>query len=257
MTVRGVDLPARLLWGAALAIGVVALAVVFLANGAGRSAAATASITCDADALDFGTELSCDIAAGDDALLHWGDGTIEPATASTAHAIQAVGPVDVTVTDADGAVLASHGVAITPDLDVECEYGDPKPVYELAPALEGDLREYDYVYLLADGTKVVPGDARYPADLYERLDLELSVLGEEPIIGQCTATSLAADALGGHVTYHVQDAWHPETKIRTRKATPGTRGHWDGVQPITVTVVAEADGFQASEQMGVYWGGCG
>ncbi|MEM8709132.1 MAG: hypothetical protein AAGE98_21915, partial [Actinomycetota bacterium] len=156
MTVRGVDLPARLLWGAALAIGVVALVVVFLANGAGRSAAATASISCDADTLTYGDELTCEITAGDDVLLHWGDGTIDAATASATRAIQAVGPVEVVVTDADGVVLALDSVTVTPDLHVECEYGDPKPVYELAPALEGALQVYDYVYLLADGTKVVP-----------------------------------------------------------------------------------------------------
>ena len=259
MTVRDAELPSRLLWLFAALAGFVALAFLFLQAGSGISLGSTAptgSISCDASDLTYGEPLACDVTAPDDAEIHWGDGTVTAAAGSAGHTISAVGPTEVRLM-AGETVLDLHPVTITPDLAMECEFGLPKTVYELTPALRGAALPYDYVYLGADGTKLFPGDAGYPTTLRAAMDMQPSILGAEPIVGICRTISAAVDDLGGTTIWTVEDGWHPAREFRSRNITPGTQGDWEGVQPIDVTLTIDVDGYEASERVGVYFGGCG
>ena len=154
MTVRGIELPSRVLWLFAALAGVVALGFVFLQAGSNGSVGAEApsgSLSCDATDLTYGDALTCDAVASVEAELHWGDGTVTVAGAET-RTIAAVGTVDVQLA-AGTLVLATHTVTITPDVAIDCEYGLPKTVYDLTPSLDGAALPYEYVYLAADGSK--------------------------------------------------------------------------------------------------------
>lgn len=259
MTVFGVSLTGRPFWLAALGAGVVALtavAVLGAARADGR-ATASASLTCDSVALTFGDTLRCTIASDDDVVLDWGDGTsIAEGAGEHAAAPAAVGPTTVRVLAGEN-VLARHVVDIVPDISIDCDLGLPLPVYELAAGPSAAGAPYDYVYLDAAGAKVFPGDAGYPANLGEMLAMERSVVEEAPIVGLCRSESGAIDALDGSVTWTVESPWYEPYTTKSRNITPGTPAHWDGVQPIDVTVTVDVDGYEASERIGVYFGGCG
>ena len=258
MTVRGIELPSRVLWLFAALAGVVALGFVFLqagSNGSVGAEAPTGSLSCDATDLTYGDALTCDAVASVEAELHWGDGSVTVADAET-RTIAAVGTVDVQLA-AGTLVLATHTVTISPDVAIDCEYGLPKTVYELTPSLDGAALPYEYVYLAADGSKVYPGDDAFPTTLRAAMDETPSLLGEEPIVGICRTVSAAIDDLGGATSWTVEDGWHPAREFRSRNITPGTEGDWEGVQPIDVTLTVDVDGYEASERIGVYFGGCG
>lgn len=258
MTVRGIELSSRILWLFAALAGFVALAAVFLQAGSAVSLGSTAptgSISCDATELTYGQPIGCEVDAPDGAEIHWGDGAVTSAGAAT-HTIAAVGTVDVQLA-AGSIVVATHTVEITPDVAIDCEYGLPKTVYELTPALDGAALPYEYVYLAADGSKVYPGDDAYPTTLRAAMDQTPSLLGAEPIVGICRTVSAAIDDLGGTTIWTVEDGWHPAREFRSRNITPGTQGDWEGVQPIDVTLTIDVDGHEASERVGVYFGGCG
>lgn len=243
--------------GAALA-GVAALVVVFMQAGATSSvgaAAPTATLSCDASALTYGESVHCEARASVDAELQWGDGTTGGLGAAT-HTPQTVGALDVQVI-ADGLVLASHTVTVTPDLAIDCDFGLPKGVYELTPAAEGAFLPYDYVYLADDGSKIFHGDPDYPQTLRAAMDMTPSILAEEPIVGLCRTVSSALEDLGGSATWTVEDGWYPPRVFHSRNVVPGTQGDWEGVQPIDVTLTVDVDGYEASERIGVYFGGCG
>ncbi len=89
------------------------------------------------------------------------------------------------------------------------------------------------------------------------MDQTPSLLGEEPIVGICRTVSAAVDDLGGSTIWTVEDGWHPVREFRSRNITPGTEGDWEGVQPIDVPLTVDVDGYEASERIGVYFGGCG
>ena len=258
MTVFGISLASRPVWLAALGTGIVALAaiVVFGANRADSRAAATASLSCDATTLTFGESLSCLVASDDDVTVDWGDGTSSPGAGDHVAVPAAVGPTTVRVLDGE-TVLARHVVDIVPDISIDCDLGLPLPVYELAAGPSAAGAPYDYVYLDDGGTKVSPGDAGYPANLGEMLAMERVVVEEAPIVGLCRSESAAVDTLDGSVIWTVESPWYEPYSTTSRNITPGTPAHWDGVQPIDVTVTVDVDGFEASERIGVYFGGCG
>ena len=256
MTVFGVSLTSRPIWLATVLAGAAALAFVLLAGAVGPRASAGASLTCDADALTFGEPLTCMVTGDDDVVLAWGDGVTATGAGSHTHTVVGVGPVTVAVLD-DDAALASHVVDITPDIRIDCDLGLPLPVYELAPGPSAAGAPYDYVYVTDAGTTVAPGDAGYPTNLGEMLAMERVVIDEAPIVGLCRSESAAVDALAGSVTWTVESEWYEPYVTRSRNITPGTPAHWDGVQPIDVTVVVDVDGYEASERVGVYFGGCG
>ena len=67
VTVRGIELPSRLVWLFAALAGVVALGFVFLqagSNGSVGAEAPTGSLSCDATDLTYGDALTCDAALG-------------------------------------------------------------------------------------------------------------------------------------------------------------------------------------------------
>lgn len=244
------------MWLAAMLAGVAALVIVIAAAGQGTRAAASATLTCDTTDATYGDTIDCTVESDDEVAIDWGDGTFEVVEGAASNAPAAVGEVTISVVDDAGAVLASHGVTIVPDLSVECEQGLPLPVYELAPSI-GAPQPYDYVYVAADGSKIVPGDADYPSNLGEMLAAERSVVEQAPIVGLCRSVSAAADDLGGSVVWTVESPWYEPYTTKSRNITPGTPAHWDGVQPIDVSIVVDVDGHEASERIGVYFGGCG
>ncbi|MEM9200711.1 MAG: hypothetical protein AAGC53_03585 [Actinomycetota bacterium] len=255
MTVFGVSLTSRPAWLVSVVVGVVALVVVLLASGVGARAA-SAELECDLASATFGEPITCVVTGDDTVDVRWGDGSISTGLGAHVHAPAAVGPVEVTVVDGD-TVLASHLVDITPDIAIECEYGLPHPVYELAEAAPDFRTPYDYVYLADDGTKLYPGDATYPTDFYDIIERERAVVEEAPIVGLCSAVSDSLDALDGSVSWMVTSPWYEPKVTMGRRATPGVPGHWEGVQPIDVELRIEINGYEASERIGVYFGGCG
>ena len=244
---------------AAVSVGVVALtaaAVLVGVQGAGGRAAPAATLDCDAAAITFGETVSCTVTSDDDVDLVWGDGASGAGAGQHVHAPVAVGPTTLTVVHGE-TVLASQVLEIVPDVAIDCDYGLPLPVYELAPGPSALGEPYDYVYVDADGTKYQPGDAGYPSNLREVLALDRVVADEAPIVGLCRSESAAIDALGGSVVWTVESEWYEPYETKSRKITPGTPAHWDGVQPIDVTLTVDVDGYEASERIGVYFGGCG
>lgn len=245
----------RVRWIGAAGLVVVAVTGSLLVAAAPWSAAPHGSIACDATEVVYGTPVGCTVDASTGAELHWGDGARSPAIAGT-HVHATVGDLTVDVV-LDDTVLASHRVAVMPDLVIDCAYGLDFPVYELTASDPGSVQPYDYVYLTEDGRRLRPGDEGYPATIAEVLAAERSVVEEASIVGPCRSESVAADDLEATVTWTIDSAWHPTQTFRSRHATPGTPGKWDGVQPIEVTVTVDIDGHTASERIGVYFGGCG
>ena len=244
------------MWLTVAAAGAVVVVLVgaSAAGSLGR-AAATASIDCEVMDVTYGEAISCDVDAPADAVLTWPDGTTGPAV-DTTHTIAAVGPLTIEVVHGDR-VLAVQTVTVRPDLAIGCDTRDLEPVYEIVASLDGALHPYDYVYLGTDGTKLHPGDDAYPANLGEMLATERVVLDEARAVGLCRSVSRALDDLGGTVTWTVESPWYSPYVTTSRHITPGTPAHWDGVQPLDVHVVIDVDGFEASERVGVYFGGCG
>ncbi len=260
MTVFGVSLSGRPMWVAAVVAGVAALTAgaVFVGVGTSESqAAASAGLECDATQAAFGDPVTCTVSTKDGGIvLRWGDGQTTEGWGAHTHAPAAIGPTTITVTHGE-TVLARHTVEIVPDVAIDCDYGLPHNVYELTDGPSATGEPYDYVYLADDGTKIFPGDAAYPVGLREILALERSVVEEAPIVGLCRSESAAVDALGGTVTWTVESPWYDDYVTHSRKITPGTPAHWEGVQPIDVTLTVDVDGYEASERIGVYFGGCG
>lgn len=257
VTVFGVSITRRPVGLAAMVAAVVALTVLAIVVGTrAAEAGATASLSCDADQAVFGSEVTCTVISDDDVVLDWADGTAAAGAGDHAHAPVAVGPTTISVVHGE-TVLASHVVDIVPDVGINCDYGLPHTVYELTEGPNATGEPYDYVYLADDGSKILPGDPAYPSNLREILALERSVVEEAPIVGLCRSVSAAVDALGGSVTWTVESPWYEPYTTRSRMITPGTPAHWEGVQPIDVTLAVDVDGYEASERVGVYFGGCG
>ncbi len=260
MTIGAFTVARHTLWllsGAAVALVIVLMALIGTAQSASE---VPAEVVCEQTEAEFGSLISCTATGPTDSILDWGDGAqlLMGDGLSAEHSPSAVGPVAVTVTSSEGELLATTEVTVHPDLAVTCEYGLPKPVYALAPAIDTTVAPYSYVYLHPDtGEEMYPGDPDYPESVMEMTKLEAQTLGEEPIVGLCSADSAAVAALGGTITWTIDDDWHPARTVIAQRVTPVTQGTWEGVQPIDVAIVAEAHGFEASERIGVYFGGCG
>ncbi len=240
----------------------VALLVAFvvLVRPVNSAPGVASSIVCDTHTTDFDVAVTCSAAGPDDAVIDWGDGSLSPITGGfeTTHPFAALGLVDVQLLSHDGDLLASTVISVAPDLSVTCKRGLPQPIYALAPAVDTATAPYDYIYLHPDsGEELRPGDTDYPENLGAMLALDRLVLDEAPVVGLCSAESAAADALDGTITWTVGSDWYPDYVTKTRKLTPGTPGLWDGVQPLDVAIVVEVDGHEASERIGVFFGGCG
>ncbi len=260
MTIGAFTVARRTVWlVAALAVALAGVLMILI-RPADSASDVPAEISCDRSTAEFGSLISCSATGPEGSILDWGDGAqvLVGDGVTATHAPVAVGPVSITTSDQEGTVLAATVVDIAPDLDFSCQHGLPKPVYALAVAPEGAYAPYVYVFLHPDtGQELRPGDADYPQSVMEMSKLEQVQLGEEPVVGLCTAESAAVDSLGGSITWTFDDGWHPARSVTARKVTPASPGNWEGVQPLDVEVVAEAAGYEASERIGVYFGGCG
>jgi len=218
------------------------------------------SVECRGSFAEFGASVSCTASGPSDAMIDWGDGTLTTLGVGFdgSHLFAALGETTVAVVDVAGSTLASTTVDITPDFEVECELGSELPVYATTAALEGSAEPWDYVYVDDEsGDHLYPGDVGYPDGVLAASRMEKVVVGESARVRACRATSAAADAFGGTITWTVSNEWYDDVVTKTRYLTPGTRGTFEGVQPIDVRVDLDLDGYEASERIGLYFGGCG
>lgn len=260
MAFRGSYVASRTLWlMAASAVAVVAVTLL-LVRPADSAPEIESTIACEEAGAVHGTPVACTAAGPVDAIIDWGDGSQDLVGEGFAasHAFGSVGPTIVSILDTDGDALAGTSIDITPDLAVTCEQRDIQPVYALAPAIDTSRNPFDYVYLHPETDEpVLPGEAAYPQNLGEVLQMERQVLGHEPAVGLCSAESAVADAFDGTISWTISSDWYDDRVSVTRRITPGTPGDADGVQPIDIQIVVNVEGFEASERIGVFFGGCG
>ena len=219
-----------------------------------------AEIECEATLAEFGAAVACTAAGPVDSHIDWGDGTQTEVGAGFegSHLFASIGDTVATVVAAEGELLAHATIEIVPDFEVECDLGMVLPVYATTPAAPGSAEPWDYVYLADEtGERLYPGDEGYPDGVLAGSRMDKVAIGEAARVRSCRAKSDARDTFGGTATWTVSNEWYDDVVTRTRYLTPGTRGTFEGVQPIDVRIDLEVAGYEASERIGLYFGGCG
>ena len=245
-----------------IALLLAILAVLAIGIATTRVSALSAeeiTIDCSTEAADFGTTIDCSSNADRDSYsLAWGDGYStamdESGILTGSHAPVAVGAVEVAVVDDSGATITSTTLTIEPDLSVVCESGIEKDIYELAPSTTR-ADGWDYVYFHPDtGEKVLPGNPDHPVDP-GLTSWEPVITGSANAVGECVATSNAAEQLDGKFEFSIITEWGQNT-VPFPKLTPWSSSHWLGTQPGEIEVVVTVNDLSASERQGVHLSGC-
>lgn len=209
------------------------------------------AVQLSCDDVTFGEATRCSADGSDGAMIRWPDGVI---TASTTHAIDAVGHLDVELL-VSGRVVATAAVTVTPDIDVECDEGHDDIVYEIVAWTDGE-HGWGYVYVdPADGRTVLPGDDDYPIDP-GLTQLDLVVVDEVVNTGRCQVISEALDAFDGSVWIEFAAPYEEPLRLPLRTPVPFSRSDWLGTQPSEMTVTISVGGIDASERRSVYASGC-
>jgi len=246
----------------ALLVALGALAVGIAVTRASANAVLAAdevTIDCTTNAAEFGEVIECaSNANGAGYELVWSDGHTsaldEFGVLIDRHAPVAVGVVEVAVVDHDGLSITSTEVTITPDLQVACETGKTKDIYELAPSNTAD-DGWDYVYLHPDtGARVLPGNPDHPVDP-GLTSWEAIVVGSAEATGECVASSDAAELFDGSFQFTMGTEWGENT-VPFDRLTPWSKSHWLGTQPGFIDVTVSVNDQSASERQDVYLSGC-
>ena len=223
-------------------------------DGRFRVVGTPVSLYCSPDSTEFGQIIECVSSGPADALVPWPDGTETP-VGQHGHAPKAVGTSVVQLVASDQQILAETAITIDVDLDVTCEEGSQKLVYELVPD-DSRTEGWNYAYLNPEtGGRVLPGADDYPVDP-GMTPYEAVILDEAPRVGLCTARSAAAEALDGTYNWVIDTGWGKPLNVPFDSFVPWSRDHWNGTQPGTATVTVEVDGIAASEMKNVYLSGC-
>lgn len=237
------------------AIGALALLAVIAGARSALASGPAPSVSCDASELVYGEPVTCSAIGPDGSSMVWPDGASSPLAEATL-APAAVGQVHVSVIDTTGNVLASTSLAITPDIDLQCDTGEEKTIFELEAT---DLRSqgWDYVYTdQTTGRAVRPGDPDHPNGGVPPSKLERVELGRANTTKFCKIYSEAADELGGDFEVTLVSPWEGTASHPVRIIGPASKTRWAGTQPAELTGTVAVGGVQASERQNVYMSGC-
>ncbi len=211
---------------------------------------AGASISCTPQTITYGHQLSCDTSSTVGADVVWGDGH----RGGTTHQINLVGTVPIQLVADSGIVIAATEVVIEPDLALDCQQDEWKNIYEFA-ASDTNKNGWDYVYRHpSTGERIAPGHIDHPTDP-GLTDLELVISGRAQETGECTATSKAADAFDGDITFTMGSKWE-EHSVPFSRLTPYSDHHWKGTQPGYIDVSVTVNDHTVSERRDIYFSGC-
>jgi len=243
-----------------LRAALIALTAALLATAAivgSRSAFASGpapGITCDAAAAVYGESVTCTTVGSEVVGVRWPDGHAS-ASSVASHTPRIVGMVGIDAVDDDGNVLVSTLLELTPDIELQCEDGDRKPVYQLAKSSQRP-EGWDYVYAVPNTGRIVrPGDAEHP---YGSIASELERIELEQVVATrfCQIHSQAVHDLDGEYRVTLVSPWEDTRSHPVNMIDPASKTRWSGAQPAELTGTVTVNGVQASERRGVYMSSC-